>query len=267
MAVETMLENVGPSTWVFLSILARLTPILVVAPPTYSLAIPRRLRAAFACVLAFLLTPVASTSAAELPRTTVDAIVGWSGELLLGILLGTIMLLSITAFQVCGRIVGQMAGFDMATTKGDYSGGSQSGGESTVLIQLFGVVAVTTLLVSGGYRYFLQCCLDSFTSYPVGSVVFQSAWISELEFLLTHTLSIGFRIAAPYAISMLLVNLGCGLIARGLPSMNILAIGLNINALAVLTLLLICVGTSAWMYQAEFAGWLESCQRVIAADH
>lgn len=264
--MQLMLEQMGQPGWVFLSVLARLTPILVIAPPTHSAVLPRRFRTAFACLLSLLLVPVASQTATALPQDVATACSAWIGELLLGLMLGGVLLLSIASFEIAGRIVGQLSGFDMASSTGIAGDARQANSESPILVHLLGLIALVSLLTTGGHRYFLQCCMDSFAHAPVGSVAFQTSWLAEMEHLLTHTLTIGVRVAAPVALALFTINLAGGLLTRAIPSMNILSVGFSVNALAVFTLLLMCLGTCGWFYQSELTHWLEACQRVTVLD-
>lgn len=248
-------------SWVFVSILARLAPVLLLAPPTHSMAVPRRVRTILTLAVGLLLTPTAAASASSVPQDTLHLLIGIAGEVILGLLLGTTILLSISSLQIAGQLVSQLAGFDFATTRG-----ASNEEQEPLIASLFGWVAIVVLLLAGGHRYMMQCCLDSLTSYPVGSVQFQSSWLSELEHLVTHTLSVGIRAAAPLALALLLSNVVAGLVARTLPQFNILAVGFNLNALVLLMALFVSIGSAGWVYQSELGVWLDSCQRMVSAD-
>lgn len=248
-------------TWVFVSILARLAPVLLLAPPTHSLAVPRQVRTILTLAMALLLVPTAAASATSVPQDTLHFLIAIAGEVLLGLLLGTTILLSISSLQIAGQVVSQLAGFDFATTRG-----ASSEEQEPLIASLFGWVAIMVLLLAGGHRYLMQCCLDSLTSYPIGAVQFQASWLTELEHLLTHTFSVGLRAAAPLAIALLLSNIVAGLVARTLPQFSILAVGFNLNALVLLMALFVSIGSAGWVYQTELGVWLESCQRMVSAD-
>ncbi len=68
------------------------------------------------------------------------------------------------------------------------------------------------------------------------------------------------------ATALLLSNLITGLLARTLPQLNVLAIGFNINALALLLLLFLAVGGVAWVFQTELSVWLNACHRIVLAS-
>ena len=61
------------------------------------------------------------------------------------------------------------------------------------------------------------------------------------------------RVAAPVIAALLLSNLVTGLISRTLPQINVLAIGLSINALAMLVILAVTIGSVGLVFQEELA--------------
>jgi flagellar biosynthetic protein FliR len=221
-----------------------------------------RIRALLAISIAALITPLAFTAAKPLPGDLLNVAIAMAGEIILGILLGSIILLAVTCLQIAGQSIGHLAGFDLATA---VDPGSDE--EMPVISNLLGWLAMIILLVMGGHRQLMECCLESFSRYPAGAVVFESSWLAELEGVLRHTFVVGVRAAAPLATALLLANLVTGLLARTLPQLNLLAIGFNINALALLMLLFMSIGSITWVFQNEMAVWIDSCHRIVSTSN
>ena len=263
---STLEQQVMALAWVFALLVARLMPLLMLAPLTGGLAIPVRMRCGFACVVALMLTPAGFAASAPMPEDALRMGLAFCGELILGLLLGSIMLLAITSLQISGQLLGQLAGFEMAagSNLGGVSAGDQTG--ASVLVHLMTWIALLALLAAGGHRYFLQCALQSMNSYPVGAVQFEGGWLRELEYALNHTWSVGVRAAMPLAFVLFVLNLAFGMLGRAIPQFNVISIGLNANALVLMAMLLFAIGGASWVYQMELAGWLEACQRIVVAD-
>lgn len=258
---EMLLGIVSQPTWVFLSVLARISPPLMLAPPTRSSAVPMRIRGLIAASGAALLTPLALSSARPMPGDILNIGISMAGEVLLGLLLGSMMLLAITSLQVAGQAIGHLAGFDLATAADP---GSDE--QVPVISNLLGWLAMVILLLVGGHRELMKCCLESFSRYPAGAVIFEASWLAEFEAMMRHTFVVGVRAAAPLATALLLANLVTGLLARTLPQLNVLAIGFNINAMALLVLLFLSVGGVTWVFQSELVVWFESCHRIASGS-
>jgi flagellar biosynthesis protein FliR len=258
---EVLVGLLSQPLWVFLTVLARISPPLMLMPPTRSSAVPMRFRALIAIAMGALLTPLAFSTAYRMPGDIINLAISLGTEALLGILLGSVILLAIACLQIAGQSIGHLAGFDLATA---VDPGSDE--EMPVISNMLGWVAMAIFLLVGGHRQLLECCLDSYAHYPAGGVLFEEAWLSELISVVRHTFEIGLRAAAPLATALLMSNLITGLLARTLPQLNVLAIGFNINAMALLTLLFLSVGSVTWVYQNELHVWLDSCRRIANND-
>jgi flagellar biosynthetic protein FliR len=132
----------------------------------------------------------------------------------------------------------------------------------SILASLMGWLAIALVLVLGGHRAVIDCCLESYSAYPAGAVQPQGEWLAELDELMQHTLRIGVRAAAPVGTALLLANILTGLIARTLPQLSVLAVGFNINAFVLLALMILSLGSMAWVFQVELASWLDACHRM-----
>jgi flagellar biosynthetic protein FliR len=58
-------------------------------------------------------------------------------------------------------------------------------------------------------------------------------------------------------VSLLLSTLVVALVSRTLPQLNAVAVGLNFNALMVLAVLGLCLGSAAWVFQDQVEGVLQ----------
>ena len=258
---DAVVSILSQPLWVFLTVLARMSPALMLAPPTRSTSVPMRFRALLAIGTAALIAPVAFATATPMPVDLIHLVIAMVGEVLLGVLLGSIILLTVTSVQLAGQSIGHLAGFDIAT-----SVDPSSNEDMPVVSNLLGLLAMAILILAGGHRQLLECCLESFGRYPAGGVYFETHWLQEYEYLVRHTFIIGIRAAAPLATALLLANILTGLLTRTLPQLNVLAIGFNINAMALLVLLFVSIGSVTWVYQTELTVWIDSCHRVVAQD-
>ncbi len=258
MPSDSLVSLLSQPLWVFLTVLSRLAPVMMLTPPVKSGALPLRMRALLAISIAVLLTPIASPTATQMPPDLLHIVIALAGEILLGVLLGSIVALSIACLQISGQTISQFAGLDFAVTVDP-----MTQEEIAVLSNLFGLLAMAILLLAGGHRYLLGCAMDSLKIYPAGAVVFEGPWMAELEAMVQHTYEVGLRAAAPLAIALLLSNVATGLLARTLPQLNILSIGFSLNIGSLLIVLCIGLGSLSWVFQNELAVWLDSCHRIV----
>lgn len=261
MLSDSLVTLLSQPLWVFLTALARISPILMLTPPMTSASVPMRVRALLAIAIALLMTPLVSAKATTIPGDLLHLLIGMSGEVLLGVLLGSVILMTVVSLQLAGQSIGHLAGFDMATAVDP-----SSNEEMPVVSNMLGLLATAFLLLLGGHRQMMECAIESFMRYPAGGVFFETHWLDELQQILSHTFIVGVRAAAPLAIALLLSNIVTSLLARTLPQLNVLSVGFNINIGTLMLVLFVSVGSLGWVFQSELASWIDTCHRIIEPD-
>lgn len=255
---DSLVQILSQPLWVFLTVLARISPAIMLVPPGNSGGVPIRMRALLVIAIAVLLHPLASTSATQMPIDLPHLLIAVAGEVLLGVLLGSIVMLAIVSLQIAGQMVGNLGGMDIAVSLDP-----SSSEEMPVVSNLLGLLAMALLLILGGHRQLMQCALDSFAAYPAGGVVFSGHWLEEFQQVVQHAFVVGVRAAAPLGVALLLANITTGLLARTLPQLNVLSIGFNLNVSAMMMVLFISLGSVSWIFQNELAYWMDACRQIV----
>lgn len=232
-------------------VMTRLSALLM-AMPAVGVGVPKRVRAFLAVALTVLvLPPVASATPLDsLPRidNLVELVIAVAREGLLGLLIGATVQLIITGLQLGGEMITSTGGMQL----GDAIDPTTSSSMPSVA-RLVGLLVTAIMLIAGGHRILLSVLLDSFDCVPAGQVEFHDSMMELVIDQLSAGMAAGVRVAAPVIAALLLSNLVTGLISRTLPQINVLAIGLSINALAMLVVLAITIGSAGLVFQDELA--------------
>ncbi len=225
---------------------------LLMSMPSVGVGVPKRIRAFLAITLtALVLPPVASeTPIQNLPQidNLVELAIAIVREGLIGLLIGATVQLIITGLQMGGEMITSTGGMQL----GDAVDPTTSSSMPSVA-RLVGLLVTAVMLLVGGHRILLGVLLDSFHAVPPGHVVFHDSMMDLVVGQLSAGMASGVRIAAPVIAALLLSNLVTGLISRTLPQINVLAIGLSINALAMLVVLSVTIGSVGLVFQSELA--------------
>lgn len=236
-------------------VLTRLSTLLM-AMPAIGVGVPRRVRGFLAILLTILVLPsvVELTATENLPRMDhlVDLGIAVAREAMIGLLIGATIQLLITGLQMGGEAITSTGGMQL----GDAIDPTSSASMPSVA-RLVGMLVTAIMLVVGGHRLMLTLLLDSFSAIPAGHVEFQSSMMTLIIDQLSAGMAAGLRVAAPIIAALLLSNLVTGLISRTLPQINVLAIGLSINALAMLVVLSVTIGSVGLIFQEELAAAAE----------
>lgn len=236
-------------------VLTRLSTLLM-AMPSVGAGVPKRVRAFLAILMtALVLPPVAdSTVIDSLPEISnlIDLTIAIGREALIGMLIGATIQLIITGMQLGGEAITSTGGMQLGDAVDPTTSSSMP-----AIARLVGMLVTAIMLAIGGHRIVLKVLLDSFDALPAGHVAFHDSMMTLVIDQLTSGMEAGIKVAAPVVAALLLSNLVTGLISRTLPQINVLAIGLSINALAMLVVLALTIGSTGLIFRHELATAVE----------
>lgn len=234
----------------FVLVLTRLT-LMLIATPALGGGVPRQVKIFLVVAITVLLLPIVGAGdLAHLSdiQTPVDMAIALAREALVGLMIGLVIQLLVVGLQTAGELISGTGGMQLGDTFDPSAGATMP-----VIARLIGMLATAVLIAVGGHREMFDALLGSFESMPPGR-----GWVGgDTVELLTHELSLGLaagvRAGAPVVLALLLANLITGLLSRTLPQLNVLAIGLSVNALALLAVLAISAGSIAIVFDQELA--------------
>ncbi|HEY3244211.1 MAG TPA: flagellar biosynthetic protein FliR [Phycisphaerae bacterium] len=212
----------------FVLVLLRISGLMIAAPIFGSNAIPRRIKAALAMVVALAVFPLVTTQAA-LHLTLADAFVGAIGEVLIGLVIGLGMGILFLGAELAGALIGQQAGLALGQIFNPLLEN-----DTTALGQLFFLVHLTIFLIVGGHRQLLRALLDTFKVIPVLSFRQDERVLMLATELLSSAFILALRLAGPVLIALTLTTLALGFVSRAMPQLNILSVGFSVQILAAL---------------------------------
>jgi len=209
----------------FLLVLTRVSGIFLIAPFFGSLNIPMQLRAGAAIMITLVTFPVI------VEKTTVTApesILMFGGavaqEMFIGWLIGFIAFVVFAAINMSGKIMDMQVGFSVANVM-DPTSGQQAPLIGSFLYNL----AVIYFLVVNGHHIIIGALIESFKRIPLDGLIWNEALASFIGDITAGVFLTGMKIAMPVTFSILLVNVGMGILARTMPQMNIFVVGIPLH--------------------------------------
>lgn len=246
----------------FALVLTRISSMLI-AMPGIGIGVPTRVRAALAVLLSLVTLSTLANSDAAGPTTAVhpiDFAMLLTHEVIIGLLIGTTVQIAVTGVQSAGEIISGTGGMGLASAIDPTTHAPMP-----TMAQLVGLLVVATLMAGGGHRLVIAALLDSFIAMPPGGARLAEPMLDLLISQLTDSLASGLRVAAPVLLALLLSNLVTGLISRTLPQLNVLAIGLSLNTLALLAVAALTIGSAGHLFQAELEAMIQRFSSVWPA--
>jgi flagellar biosynthesis protein FliR len=211
-----------PDPTTFLLVLARLGGLVLSAPILGHLLVPRRVRAAFALVLALVLVP--TVPAAPEPASLWTLAGGVAAEAALGATLGLVAQFVFAGVQLGGQLAGIQMGFGFANLIDP-----QSNAHVTIVAQWEQFLALLLFLSLDVHHLLLRGLIESFHAAPPGAVVLGGEGMHGVVTLAGDIFAVAVRVAAPVMIALLLVNGALGVLTRTIPQLNVFVVGFPVN--------------------------------------
>lgn len=234
---------------------------LLAAMPAIGVGVPRRVKALLALMMTALLLPTIAERPAmqNLPdlEHAIDLTLAIMREAVVGMLIGATVQIVITGIQLAGEAITSTGGMQLGDAVDETTKSSMP-----AMARMVGMLVVAVMLLSGGHRVVLSLLVESFDRMPPGSVVFHESMMLAIIDCMSGALESGVRVSAPVVAALLLSNLVTGLISRTMPQINVLAVGLSVNALALLVVTSLTIGSVAWIFQDDLAANVERLSMV-----
>ncbi|WP_237217680.1 flagellar biosynthetic protein FliR [Falsiroseomonas oryziterrae] len=211
---------------------ARLGAAAMVLPGLGEQDVPATIRLSLALALVLLLLPVLGPDLPPAPEPGVATARLVLQEVAIGLWLGGLARIIALALAMAGQLVATLIGL-----QGLLAGDAEMGGQGTVLSRAFALVAATLVLASGLYAIALRALVESYAVLPAGAPLPAGAAAEAMVAAGAASLGLALRLAAPFVIAAVVLNVALGLLARLAPQVQTFFVAVPGQILAGLALL------------------------------
>ena len=209
----------------FLLTLTRISGIFIVSPFFGSMNISAYFRVGLALAMTIVLFPVIDgLGAPVVPETIIMFAVAAIGELFIGWLIGFVAYISFAAITMAGKVMDMQVGFAIVNVV-DPTSGQQIPLIGSFLYNL----AIIVFLVVNGHHMLIAALFESFQSVPMMGLSPSPNLAAFVVNLVNGVFVTGMKLAMPVTFSILLTNVGLGILARTMPQLNIFVVGLPLQ--------------------------------------
>ena len=220
-------------TFGFVLILVRTSSMLVSAPLLSHRGIPSYTKVGFAVVLSLVLVPLTQEHAPVPPANFIALGEAVVRETLFGLGLGLAMNIVFMAMSAASHLIGVQVGFGLGGVLNPLTGS-----ESGALDQFFMVLATLVFFTINGHYLVITALSETMVAVPLGSFDPFAITPSGVTTLMAGLTITAVRVAMPVMVALFLADFGMGLVARTVPQMNILMVGLPLKVGVGLVVLL-----------------------------
>lgn len=246
-------ELVVNNIFAFLLIFMRFGVALMIMPGTGDSFVSPNIRVLFAVAISFVLTPVLSTHLPAMPSNTGVFIELLLSEVFIGIFIGLIMRIMITALDTAGTIVSIQAGLSNASMFNP-----SINAETPIMSAVYSSLGVTLILVADVHHQMLAAVVDSYRLFPATGAFPDMGSISEtISKTATLAFKVGAQLAMPFLVVGTLVQVGFGLLGRLMPQVQVFFLAMPVQIFLSLLMLMLCLSASI-MY------WLDGYETILS---
>ena len=217
-------------------------------------SVPLPAKIGLSVFVSILLLSMMRGSVGELPDETISFIIVIVKEVLVGITLGFITKFIIVSVQMAGELVGIQMGFGVARVMDP---GFQMQVSIVAEFQIF--LVLLFYLTLNGHHFLLSGLFQSYESIPIAKSFIGGGIERHVVDMAAGMFQAAVKIGAPIIVTLLLLNIALGIIARTVPQMNIFIVGLPLRlgvgflALAVTVTLFLHLFRNIWSrFQHDF---------------
>jgi flagellar biosynthetic protein FliR len=218
--VNPLIQQIGEQHVVtFFLVLARISPLFIVAPLFSSKMIPLRARGIAAVALAVGMSSIAMGD----EKITVNAF-GIAGLLAKEALVGFAFAFAIgvlfAAVSIAGSFLDTLVGFS-------YGGlvDPVNGNQSSVLAQLYGLVGVMIFIAIGGDQWMIQGLAKTYDLVPLTEMPSIGALVGGAQETFSTIFVSALQLAAPVLLALVITDAAFGVVSRVMPQLNVFAVG------------------------------------------
>ncbi len=230
----------------FILLAARFSGVFVSAPLFSNNVIPRMVKIGLFFFLSFIVFPFVEKIPALYENPFVLT-VAFIKEFGIGIFLGFFVSLIFVGLQIAGQFIDYQTGFGLVNVIDP-----ESQAQIPLAGQFLYLLAALLFLLIGGHHLIIRSLVESFRVFPLGNFVFDIRLFRLVNQTFAQIFFIAFKIAAPVVAAVFLAEMSYGVVARAIPQLNILIVGLPLKIGLGTFFLLMTLPFFFWIIKREF---------------
>jgi flagellar biosynthetic protein FliR len=216
---KVLSELAGNQLGGFILVLARVTPLFLLAPLFSSALIPARVKGLVAVGISIGLTPIAMHGQ-HVPSDAVKVAGLVLEGLLVGLAFSFALAVLLAALESAGAIIDVVSGFSYGNLINPLDNEN-----SAVISRFYSLLGTLIFLVIGGDAWTLRGLGRSFELVPLTAAPRLTSLVSGSEQVFSTIFTAALEIGAPVLAALLITDVAFGVVSRVVPQMNVFAVG------------------------------------------
>lgn len=201
----------------------RILAFLATEPVLGNRTIPARVKVLLSLLVALIVVPTLPAMPKVDPASAAGLLV-LAQQILIGVAMGFVARIVVAAAEMAGQLAGLQVGLGFAVFFDP-----QGSGQTPVVAQFYGLIAVLTLLSTDGHHVMLTALVQSFRTLPIDSQPVAAAGLRVLADWGGEIFRAGLMLSMPVVGALLVANVSMGVLTRAAPQLNIFAVGFPVT--------------------------------------
>ncbi|MBM7692250.1 flagellar biosynthetic protein FliR [Peribacillus deserti] len=241
------MEELVPKFAVFLLVLVRITSFFVVSPIFAYRTIPAMHKIGLSFFLAWIMYYTIKAPPIEIDAAYFLLIIK---EAMVGLALGFIAYMIMSAVQMAGGFIDFQMGFAIANVIDP-----QTGAQGPLMGQYMYTITLLFLLATNGHHLLLDGIFYSYETVPINKMFIpfgDQNLISYMARAFNQTFLVAFQMSIPLVGSLFLVDVALGIVARTVPQLNIFVVGVPVKIIVSFIILIAVFGAMMMSVRSLF---------------
>lgn len=200
----------------FAMVFCRFGGILMMMPGLGELVIPARIRLLFALAVTLIATPLVSAQIPALPNSVLRLFMLLGAELLIGLFLGLLTRVTVTALSTAGYVISNVIGLSNIFVQS-----AATREQGSIISSLLGNGAILLILITDAHQMLFRAAFDSYTIFGPG----QFPLAGDLSAAMTREVATSFKVAIELSLPFIVVGVvfqsALGVLTRLVPNLPI----------------------------------------------
>ncbi len=241
----------------FMLVFARVLAFFVTLPLFSYRTIPTMFKIGFSFFLSLIIVSTIGSTLIQVDHFFIFLLMK---EVLVGLLIGLIAFIILSAVQIAGGFIDFQMGFAVANVIDP-----QTGAQSPLIGQYFYIFALLFLLSVNGHYLLIDGIINSYQFVPLESFIsFNDLFSEYIIKTFNKMFLIAFQMAIPLVGCLFLVDVALGIIARTVPQLNVFVVGLPLKIAVSFTVLLFFIAIYIMLARMLFETMFEAMRDLMA---
>lgn len=242
--LETFLTN---GVFAFMMTFVRVGTILMIMPGLGDSFISERIRLHMALAMSFVLFPFVMIYMPPVVPDFPTMIVLAVQELIIGLMIGTVARIFMTALDTAGMVISAQSGLANAQVFNP-----SMATQGSLVGALLSVTGVLVIFASGLHHVLIIGIVESYKAFPFGKMPDTGSIAELISYAVTNSFQIGIKLAMPFIVMTMLIYVGMGVLSRLMPQVQVFMLALPLQILLSVIMLILVYGAIFTYWVAQY---------------